>query len=200
MAAEPVRINVSLTGLESTLSALKKYDPEARKQLFSAVASATRLIRDDARKSVPSLPVPTGWRNQQGMPTGKGSWQNRTLTRGGKGWPPFEPGNVKRLIKSYNARKRTRKGSIITNRGIVVNASGEGVIYEFAKKSHQSRNYPWVNSVPFINHLGRMQGGRIIWAAGERRKDEVKTQILDALAVANTKLQAAFDSVKEGDR
>lgn len=90
MAAEPVRINVSLTGLESTLSALKKYDPEARKQLFSAVASATRLIRDDARKSVPSLPVPTGWRNQHGMPTGKGSWQNRTLTRGGKGWPPFE--------------------------------------------------------------------------------------------------------------
>lgn len=200
MAAEPVRINVSLTGLESTLSALKKYDPEARKQLFSAVASATRLIRDDARKSVPSLPVPTGWRNQQGMPTGKGSWQNRTLTRGGKGWPPFEQANIKRLIKSYMGRKRVSKGSIITNRGIVVNASGEGVIYEFAKKSHKSTKYPYVNSVPFINHLGSMKGGRIIWAAGERRKDQVRTQILDALAVANTKLQAAMDAVKEGDR
>lgn len=200
MAAEQAELRISLTGLEETLKALKQYDPEARKQLFQAVSSATRLIRDDARRSVTSLPVPTGWRTQRGMPTGEGSWKNRTLTRGGKGWPPFDPNNVKRLIKSYMGRKRVSKGSIITNRGIVVNASGEGVIYEFAKKSHQSRNYPWVNSVPFINHLGRMQGGRIIWAAGERRKEEVKTQILDALAVANGKLQKAFDSVKEGDR
>lgn len=200
MAAEPARINISLTGLEETLTALKKYDPEARKQLYSAVALATRMIRDDARKSVPSLPVPTGWRNQQGMPTGEGSWQNRTLTRGGKGWPPFEPNNVKRFIKAYMGRKRVSKGSIITNRGIVVNASGEGVIYEFAKHSHKSTKYPWVNSVPFINHLGSIKGGRLIWAAGERRKDEAQKQILDALAVANAKLQTAFDSVKEGDR
>lgn len=200
MATERAELKVSLTGLESTLTALKKYDPEARKQLFNAIASATRLIRDDARRSVPSLPVPTGWRNQQGMPKGDGAWQNRTLTRGGKGWPPFEASNVKRLIKSYMGKKRVSKGSIITNRGIVVNASGEGVIYEFAKKSHRSANYPWVNSVPFVNHLGSMQGGRIIWAAGERRKEEVRTQILDALAVANSKLQTAFDSIKEGDR
>lgn len=200
MAAEQAELRVSLTGLEETLNALKKYDPEARKQLFGAVATATRLIRDDARRSVTSLPVPSGWREQKGMPQGDGSWKNRSLTRGGKGWPPFEPNNVKRLIKSYMGRKRVRKGSIITNRGIVVNASGEGVIYEFAKKSHTSRNYPWVNSVPFINHLGRMQGGRIIWAAGERNKERVRAEILDALAVANSKLQAAFDSVKEGDR
>ena len=198
--ADKAELRVSLTGLEETLTALKKYDPEARKQLFQAVASATRLIRDDARKSVNGLPVPSGWRNQQGMPTGEGSWQKRQLTRGGKGWPPFEPNNVKKLIKSYMGKRRVAKGSIITTRGIVVNASGEGVIYEFAKRSHPSKRYPWVNSVPFINHLGSMQGGRIIWAAGERRKEEVRGQILDALAVANTKLQAAFDSVKEGDR
>ena len=198
--ADKAELRVSLTGLEETLTALKKYDPEARKQLFQAVASATRLIRDDARKSVNGLPVPTGWRHQQGMPTGDGSWQKRQLTRGGKGWPPFEPNNVKKLIKSYMGKRRVAKGSIITTRGIVVNASGEGVIYEFAKRSHPSKRYPWVNSVPFINHLGSMQGGRIIWAAGERRKEEVRGQILDALDVANGKLQAAFDSVKEGDR
>lgn len=200
MAAEPAELRVSLTGLEETLKALKQYDPEARKQLQSAIAVATRLIRDDARKSVPSLPVPTGWRNQSGMPTGAGSWENRTLTRGGKGWPPWQPNNVKRFIKSYAGRRRVSRGSIITNRGIVVNASGEGVIYEFAKHSHRSAKYPWVNSVPFVNHLGRVQGGRIIWAAGERRKEEVKTQILDALSVANSKLQAQFNSVKVGDR
>ena len=193
-------LRISLTGMEETLKALKQYDPDARKQLFTAIASATRLIRDVARRSVPSLPVPTGWRNQRGMPKGEGSWQNRSLTRGGKGWPPFEAGNVKRLIKSYMGAKRVAKGSIITNRGIVVNASGEGVIYEFAKKSHRSQKYPWINSVPFVNHLGSMKGGRIIWAAGERRKDEVKTQILDALALANAKLQTRFDAVKEGDR
>ena len=200
MAAEQAELRVSLTGLEETLNALKKYDPEARKQLFNAVASSTRLIRDDARRSVTSLPVPSGWREQKGMPQGDGSWKNRSLTRGGKGWPPFEQANIKRLIKSYMGRKRVSKGSIITNRGIVVNASGEGVVYEFAKKSHKSTKYPYVNSVPFINHLGSMKGGRIIWAAGERRKDQVRTQILDALAVANTKLQAAMDAVKEGDR
>jgi hypothetical protein len=198
--ADSNELRVSLTGLEETLKALKQYDPEARKELFNAVASATRLIRDDARRAVPSLPIPTGWRNQSGMPNGDGSWQNRTLTRGGKGWPPFEANNVKRLIKSYMGARRARKGSILTTRGIVVNASGEGVIYEFAKTSHRSTKYPWVNSVPFINHLGSMKGGRVIWAAGERRKDEVRKQILDALAVANAKLQSRFDSVKEGDR
>ena len=198
--ATNAELRVSLTGLEETLSALKKYDPEARKQLYTAVASATRLIRDDARRSVANLPLPTGWRNQRGMPTGEGSWKNRALTRGGKGWPPFEPNNVKRLIKSYMGRKRVSRGSIISNRGIVVNASGEGVIYEFAKKSHRSAKYPYVNSVPFVNHLGSMQGGRIIWAAGERNKERVKTEILDALAVANERLQSALDSVKEGDR
>ena len=200
MAAEDARINISLTGLEETLSALKKYDPEARKQLFQAVSAATRLIRDDARRSIPSASIPTGWRLQRGMPQGEGSWKNRTLTRGGKGWPPWEPSNVKRLIKSYMGRRRQSKGSIITSRGIVVNASGEGVIYEFAKKSHRSKQFPWVNSVPFINHLGSMQGGRLIWAAGERRKEEVRSEIMNALAVANSKLQTALDAVKEGDR
>ena len=195
--ADKTEVQIYLTGLEETLSALSKYDPEARKQLFNAVSSATRLIRDDARKSVDTLPLPTGWRNQQGMPKGEGK---RKLTRSGKGWPPFERSNVKKLIKSYMGRRRASRWSIITTRGIVVNASGEGVIYEFAKKSHPSKTYPWVNSVPFINHLGSMQGGRIIWAAGERRKEEVRGQILDALDVANGKLQAAFDSVKEGDR
>lgn len=200
MAAEPAQLKVSLTGLEETLKALKQYDPEARKQLQSAIAKATRLIRDDARRSVPKLPVPTGWRNQKGMPTGAGSWTNRTLTRGGKGWPPWQPNNVKRFIKSYAGRRKVSRGSIITNRGIVVSASGEGVIYEFAKHSHTSKKYPWVNSTPFINHMGKVSGGRIIWAAGERRKEEVKTQILDALDVANGKLQTSLNSVKEGSR
>lgn len=193
-------VRINLTGLEETLRALSKYDPDARKQLIRGISTATRLIRDDARRSVPSLPVPTGWRLQQGMPKGERSWQNRALTRGGKGWPPWEPGNIKRLIKSSIAKKRVSRGSIISNRGVVVSASGEGVIYEFAKKSHRSTKYPWVNSVPFVNHLGSMSGGRIIWAAAERRRDEVQKIILDALNVANTKLQGALDSVKEGDR
>lgn len=188
-------IKINLTGLEETLRVLKHYDPEARKQLMRGISTAARLIRDDARKSVPNLPVPTGWRNQSGMPKGAGSWTNRTLTRGGKGWPPWQPNNVKRFIKSYSGRKVTRRGSIISNRGIVVNASGEGVIYEFGKRSHKSARYPWVNSVPFVNHLGSMQGGRIIWAATERRKNEAQEIILDALSVANAKLQSALDSV-----
>lgn len=200
MAAEPAQLKVSLTGMEETLKALKQYDPEARKQLAAAISKATRLIRDDARKSVPSLSVPTGWRNQTGMPTGAGSWTNRSLTRGGKGWPPWQPNNIKRFIKSYAGRRRAARGSIITTRGIVVNASGEGVIYEFAKHSHRSAKYPWVNSVPFVNHMGKVSGGRIIWAAGERRKEQVKTEILDALAVANGKLQTAMNHIKEGDR
>lgn len=193
-------LKVNVTGLEATLKALAKYNPAARKQLFEAIKSATKLIRDDARRHIGQASIPTGWRQQTGMPQGDGSWKNRTLTRGGKGWPPWEPNNVKKLIKSYNGKKRQSKGSIITNRGIVVNASGEGVIYEFAKRSHASRNYPWINSVPFVNHLGQFKGGRLIWASAERNKDKVRTQILDALAVANQRLQSELDSVKEGDR
>ena len=198
--ADKSEIQIYLTGLEETLSALSLYDPDARKQLFNAVRDATQIIRDDARRHIPSAAIPTGWRQQTGMPQGDGAWQKRTLTRGGKGWPPWEPNNVKRLIKSYMGRRRASRWSIITTRGIVVNASGEGVIYEFAKKSHKSAKYPWVNSTPFVRHMGSFAGGRLIWAAAERNKEQVRTEILDAMAVANQRLQSRFDAVKESDR
>lgn len=200
MAAEQAELRISLTGLEETLKALKQYDPEARKQLFQAVSSATRLIRDDARRSVTSLPVPTGWRTQRGMPTGEGSWKNRTLTRNGKGWPPWDVDYIKKKIKAWNRRRPVSKGSIITSRATLGNVSSTGAMYEFAKKSHRSIDYPWVNSIPFINKLGSMSGGRILWAAAERQHNQVQAQIMNALHVANAKLQTALDTTGAGEK
>lgn len=200
MATEFGDLRLSLTGLEETLKALKQYDPEARKQLFSALTVATRLIRDDARRSVSSLPVPSGWRNQRGFPQREGSWKNRELTRGGKGWPPWEVDYIKKKIKAWNRKRPTSKGSIITSRATVGNVSSTGAMYEFAKKSHRSADYPWVNSTPFIDKLGSMTGGRILWAAAERQNNAVQTQIIDALHIANAKLQAAFDTTGAGEK
>lgn len=191
-------IRINLIGLEETLRALRQYDPDARKQLFNAISLSARMIRDDARKIVPTIGIVRGWREQRGMPQGDGAWKNRTLTRGGRGWPPWEVQNVKTGIKSYMSRRRASKGSVISSRGIVVNRSGEGVIAEFARYSNKSRNYPWVNSTPLLNNLGRFHGGRIIWAAAERNRQTVNDTILDALQIANKRLQDALDAAPKG--
>lgn len=186
------QLRIEVSGLEETIKALRQYDPEARKQLIQGINQAAKLVRDDARKSVSKLPVSSGWRNQQGMPQGKGSWQNRQLTRGKRGWPPWDIKNVKKGITSYTRRQKNPTRNVVQVRGIVANKSGEGVIYEFARFANQSKNYPWVNSVPFINALGKFKGGRIIWAAYERRADEANKIVLDALQTANARLQEAL--------
>lgn len=198
MATNSPELKINMIGLESTLKALKQHDPEARKHLFNAIAKSGRLIRDDARKIVSTMYVIRGWREQSGMPTGAGSWKNRRLTRGGIGWPPWDVQNIKSGIKTYMAVKRAYKGSVITARGIVVNRSGEGVIAEFARFSRRSKRFPWVNSVPLLNSLGRFHGGRIIWAAAERNRETVNRTILDAMETANKRLQAALDTASKG--
>ena len=198
--ADKTELKVSLIGLEETLKALKQYDPDARKELFNGIASAARLIRDDARRSISSVDLPSGWRKQTHAPRGDGAWKNRVLTRNGRGWPVFNESEVKRGIRSYMSRRRASRGSVVTTRGIVMNKSYGGIIDEFATKSHTSVEYPWVNSKPFIQALGRFSGGRMIWAAGERNRDKVRSQILDAVSVANQRLQSHLDSASRSGR
>ena len=183
---------IQLQGFEETLRALRKMNPDAAKALLSSMRQASGLVRQDARKSVNSLSIPSGWRNQQGMPTKAGSWANRELTRNGRGWPPWQKSNIKSGIKAYMRRQKNR-GNVVQARGIVVSRSGEGVIYEFAQHSHKSVQYPWVNSEPFLRKLGQFQGGRIIWAAAERNRNKVQTLVMDALEKANQALQAGLE-------
>lgn len=198
MAAIRGEFKINVTGLEETLKALKQYDPAARKALYQAIAKSGRLIRNDARKRVPSLHVARGWREQKDWPDRSGTWERRRLTRGNKGWPPWNPDNVKKFINSYMKASKASKGSIITSRGIVANSSAEGVIYEFAKYSNESKNYPWVNSIPFVNALGTMRGGRLIWSSAERLRHQWEPMIINGMDEANAKLQAHLDSIRGG--
>lgn len=197
MASE-TRLSLDLIGFNDVMKALRETDEVAYKAIRQRIREVGEIIRDDARSRVNgSLPKPRNWRSiwPQKFPP----WNKRHLTRGDKGWPAFDLGFMRESIKVSFRRTRydKRNPRLVRSSVSVTSRSAALTIYEFAKKSHASKGFPYVNSIPFVNALGTSSGGRVVWKAFENNKAEVRDKMLqiaqDIESITKKKLIHAKD-------
>lgn len=82
---------VKVEGAAGTLKALAQFEPDMAKAIGKELNKIGRDVRDTARALVPDQPPMHGWRTVPAV---------RGRTRGGAGWPAWNPGNYAKTIRS----------------------------------------------------------------------------------------------------
>lgn len=196
--ANTLDVRLRVIGLGDCMKAMRKASPTAAKEIAAQLRSAANIVVKDARGRVGSMKHASGWRTVEA--SHRSPWQHRELSRGGKGWPAWQPSEIKRQIKVRSRRTKTRsvgRGEKFRTALAVVSNSPAGAILEFAKKSHASKDFPYVNSLPFVKALGDSSGGRLAWAAFDRNKREVQASVLKAVKMLEASTNAAVASAKD---
>lgn len=193
---EPLSMDMKLVGFNDTMRAVRKTEPELAKQARKAIGEAATIIKKDAQAHYSDgLPHARNWRSiwPQKFPP----WNNRTLTRGDKGWPAFLPNEMRRAVKVSWRKSRQERGRLLRTSVAIRSASPAAAVLEFAKRSRGSKQFPYVNSLPFVNALGGYQGGRVLWAAFERNKEQVGKKIRTGVAQLESAIQKQIDAAKD---
>jgi len=148
-------MSISVDGLESTLKALKKVQPEVQKQFFKDAKKILKPVVDEAKKLYP-----------YGDPTKKnGAWPSgisRTWAPGGRGLFPYVQSAAVRGI-SVKTSLSKKKDAVLT----IVNKDAAASIVEFAGTNP--------------NALSRALDGwgnkpRVMWRAYENNAGQVETE------------------------
>lgn len=196
--ASQTRLSLDLIGFNDVMKALKQSDEVAYKTIRKQIRQVAEVIRDDARSKVTAaLPKARNWRGQ--WPQKFPPWNKRKLTRGDKGWPAFDLGFMRDSIKVSFRRTRydKRNPRIVRSSVSVESRSAALTIYEFARFSHASKQFPYVNSVPFLNAMGRSNGGRLMWKAYEENAGAVRNTMMDIAKELESVTQKAINAAKD---
>jgi len=149
-------MSISVDGLESTLKALKKVQPEVQKQFFKDAKKILKPVVDEAKKLYP-----------YGDPTKKnGAWPSgisRTWAPGGRGLFPYVQSAAVRGI-SVKTSLSKKNDAVLT----IVNKDAAASIVEFAGTNP--------------NALSRALDGwgskpRVMWRAYENNAGQVESEM-----------------------
>lgn len=196
--ASKTRLSLDLIGFNDTMKALQQSDKVAYDSIRKKIKEAAEIVRDDARAKVTTaLPRARNWRGiwPQKFPP----WNKRKLTRGDKGWPAFDLSFMRESIKVSFRRTPLDKRSprVVRSSVSVMSRSAALTIYEFARFSHTSKQFPYVNSVPFLNAMGRSDGGRLMWKAYEENMGAVKGKMIEIAQEIESVTQRAINAAKD---
>ena len=186
---------VNVTGVESTLKAMRKFDKDLTKSMNLEIRTSMEAIRDKARRDVP-VGFPTylsGWEKRgkvQSQPTFNTTGRVRKF-------PLFDTEEVKAGIV-YRQGKTKRMPSGFQSKYYVANYSGAGAIYETAGRKTSGgqgkSNNPQAGQL-FIGAMGGLWGkdkqrGRLIFKAWEQdhghTTDAVRKAIDKAVKIFNS--------------
>jgi hypothetical protein len=154
----PASVNVSYTGVRETLSALKKLDPELRRQTVREIKKPARPILADAKARVPESPM-SGWRSGERVrfPTWNTPAKGLRLAFGGRA-------KVKRSQWPLLSLKNTDPG---------------GALFDLAGKRGGNGS---PQSQQFLRNVARFgRPSRVVWPAVEGRQAEVAAAVRVAL-------------------
>jgi len=93
---------IVLTGIKETLDALKEFDKDAVKRFNKVINTELAGAQRDAKNLISEEPPMSGWR--------KADAAKPTKTRGGKGWPGWNAGEIQSKITKTRAEGKVRKG------------------------------------------------------------------------------------------
>lgn len=186
---------VVLVGVDSTLKALKEFDKDAVKRFNKVINSELSSAQTSAKTIVSRI------NNSQGTGTPMSGWRqnnatNPSSTRGGAGWPGFNPGEVAAGIKKSKAQGKVR-GDYTTSAGKLINASAAGAIFEIAgRKSKGSSDR--TQGAQFLRNLGNRfgQASRLIWSVVDKDRDRIERNVAQALEEAKKTLQSHLNNQK----
>ena len=186
---------VNVTGVESTLKAMRKFDKDLTKSMNLEIRTSMEAIRDKARRDVP-MGFPTylyGWEKRgkvQSQPTFNTTGRVRKF-------PLFDTAEVKAGIV-YRQGKTKRMPSGFQSKYYVANYSAAGAIYETAGRKTSGgqgkSNNPQAGQL-FIGAMGGLYGkdkqrGRLIFKAWEQdhghTTDAVRKAIDKAVKIFNS--------------
>lgn len=165
-----------IVGLDETVRALRKFDPDALKEMNKTIYQAIKIAQIDARQLAPSVTPLSGW----ARPVKAGRWAALTFT----------PRAVKMglVTKIDRARKR---GTWTSKAYLLINKNPAGAIYETAgRKNLQGKN---AKGASFINAIKgqstltiRGKQGRLAYKAVEDNRPEIVAKSNAAIEKAQT--------------
>lgn len=160
MANSDVNLKVTVTGLEQLKKELMSVAPDLKNELLKGFRTKANEVAGLAKGRIPPFQPMSGWRTK---PAAKGR------TRGGAGWPAWDPSRAQSgIIVRAGVRDTSGRGYSFGYR--VVNASASGVIFELAGRRAGGKqglsNNPNAGK-QFIDNLnaGHGRAGRAIWQA-----------------------------------
>jgi hypothetical protein len=177
---------VVLIGMKDTLEGLSKFDQDAKKKFNSVVNAVLNEAKTEAMTYVPDLPM----RNWQTKP----SINPNKKVRGGKGWPAWDPEQVKAGIRASKAKGKVR-GDYTTSAGALINKDPAGAIFEIAgRKSDDSKSKSGQQFKQNLKKFG--SASRVVWRAVDRNKQIFDARIAKATEEAKQDLQKALEKQK----
>lgn len=168
-----------IVGLDETVRALRKFDPDALKEMNKTIYQAMKIAQVDARQLAPEVSPLSGW----ARPVKEGRWADRTFT----------PRAVKMGLKTKIDRAR-RRGTWTSKAYLLINSDAAGSIYETAGRKNPKGNSK--QGANFNKLIARQSGiivrgkqGRIAYKAVE----DNRTEIIAMSTAAIDKAQAAIN-------
>jgi hypothetical protein len=177
---------VVIEGLDKTIKALREYDKTALRRFNKVINDELAKAERDARQIVNFIGNDVSSAPMRGWVTTFGPVRPKTTTRGGAGFPPWVPGNVKQGIQKSRAEGRVRK-DYTTSAGALLNKSPAGAIFEVAGRRSRG-NGPRGQS--FIRQLEKWgKASRLVWRVVDRDRDKIVQAVRKAQEDANALLQ-----------
>jgi len=175
---------VVISGIKETIESLKKFDKDAARRLNKVINDELALAESAARAKVTDAPPMSGWRT---VAAAKGR------TRGGQGWPAWEPTAIRQGIKKTRVEGKVRS-DYTTSAGALVQRTAAGAIWEVAgRRSGGSGTGRQMIGVLNERFKGASRG---IWAVVDKDADKIRTNVRKAVEDAQRLLKQNLNKEK----
>jgi hypothetical protein len=170
---------VVISGIKEPTAALKKFDKDAARRLNKVINDELRLAENNAKDQIPDKPPMSGWRTTAAK-------NPRKTTRGGEGWPAWDPQAIRRGIIKTRSEGRVRS-DYTTSAGALFNKTASGVIFEISgrRTSGQGTGRQLIDN---MNNRFR-KASRGIYAVIDRDRPRIYANIRSAMDDAKKTLQ-----------
>jgi hypothetical protein len=177
---------VVISGIKETTAALKKFDKDAARRLNKVVNDELRLAENAAKDQIPTKPPMSGWRTTAAK-------NPRKTTRGGQGWPAWDPQAIRQGIIKTRSEGRVR-ADYTTSAGALFNKTASGVIFEVSGRRTPGQG----TGRQLINVMEDRfrKASRGIWAVIDRDRPRIYRNIRAAMNDAEKTLQANLEKQK----
>ncbi len=181
--------SLRVRGTPGVLKALEMFEPELAKRTAAELSKGGRDIVKDAQNEIPDDPPMRGWRTTAAnRPRGKryGSGvQSNVISRGGAGWPAWQPDVMRRNIKS---RRRDLRLTITFNE-----AAGNIFAIAGTKSGGRGTGVQFIRNLPDLTPGGgSRRRGRVMVPAVRRNygriSDLITNELFDVIRDVNRKV------------
>jgi hypothetical protein len=177
---------VVISGIKETTAALKQFDKDAARRLNKVVNDELRLAENAAKDQIDTKPPMSGWRTTAAK-------NPRKSTRGGEGWPAWDPQAIRQGIVKTRSEGRVR-ADYTTSAGALLNKTASGVIFEVAGRRTPGQG-TGRQMIGVLNDRFR-KASRGIWAVIDRDRPRIYRNIRAAMDDAEKTLQANLEKQK----